>query len=154
VILIKFFKQADLIKGMEWLFFALLSALFASLVTIFGKIGIKDVDPTFASAIRAGVMFAFLLGIIGITGKWKETMNRNALFYILLAALSGALSWLFYFVALKFGEASKVASVDRLSLAFVFFFSILFLGESLSLKDMLGALLMIVGAVLIALKLG
>ncbi|RLG17665.1 EamA family transporter [Nanoarchaeota archaeon] len=139
---------------MEWLFFALLSALFASLVTIFGKIGIKDVDPTFASAIRAGVMFAFLLGIIGITGKWKETMNRNALFYILLAALSGALSWLFYFVALKFGEASKVASVDRLSLAFVFFFSILFLGESLSLKDMLGALLMIVGAVLIALKLG
>lgn len=139
---------------MKWLLFALLSALSASLVTIFGKMGVRDVDPTFASAIRAGVMFAFLLGIVGITGKWKEAIDRSALFYILLAALFGALSWLFYFVALKFGEASKVASVDRLSLAFVFFFSVLFLRESLSLKDVLGAVLMVVGAVLIALELG
>ena len=134
---------------MEWFVFALLSAVFASLVTIFGKIGIKDVDPTFASMIRAGIMFCFLIGVVGVTGKWKESLGRSTLFYIILAGISGAMSWIFYFLALKFGEASKVAPIDRLSLAFVVVMSVLFLGETLEIKDIIGVMLMILGALLV-----
>ncbi len=138
-----------------WLIFALLSALTAALVAIFGKIGLEGVDTNTATMIRAGIMFVFLAGVIFLTGKTSEIANvfsnQRALFYIALSGVAGALSWLFYFIALKLGQASQVAPIDRLSVVFVVIFAVLLLGEKLTLKIGIGAALMAVGAILIAL---
>ncbi len=135
---------------MEWLVFAVLSAFTASLVTIFGKIGLADVDPGVASFVRAGIMFAFLAGFAFFSGKLNfSSINRNALFYIILAGIAGAISWIFYFFALQRGDATRVASIDRLSIVMVLVFSLLFLGEKFDWKVIAGVIAMVVGAILV-----
>lgn len=138
-----------------WLVFAFLSAIAAALVAIFGKIGLQDVDPNTATAIRAVIMAVFLVGFILIQGKLSEfatvASNWGAMKFIVISGVAGALSWLFYFVALKLGTATQVASIDRLSIVFVIIFALLFLGEKLTLKVGIGAALVSVGAILIAL---
>jgi transporter family protein len=138
-----------------WLIFALLSALTAALVAIFGKIGLEGVDTNTATMIRAGIMFGFLVIVIFITGKTGEISavfsSQKALFYIGLSGVAGALSWLFYFVALKMGQASQVAPIDRLSVVFVIIFAFLLLGEKITLKVAAGGALMAAGAILVAL---
>lgn len=130
--------------------FASLSAIFAALVAIFGKIGLGKVDTTLATAIRAVVM-AILLVVAAIAlGKWNlSQISNKAYLYIVLAGIAGALSWLFYFFALKLGPATSVAAIDRLSVVFVILFAALFLGESLTTKSILGGLLIILGAILL-----
>ena len=115
----------------KWIFYALLSAMFAGLVAIFGKIGLKNIDSNLATTIRALVMFLFLLIVIIFQKKYLLINQIKPIdyLYILGAGIAGALSWLFYFLALKSGSASKVASLDRLSIVFVLVFSLLFLGE-------------------------
>jgi transporter family protein len=139
---------------MQWLILALLSAISAALVAIFGKIGLEGVDTTLATGLRAGVMFVFMTLVLLFTKKIPDimTLNRKAVFYIILGGIAGALSWIFYFLALKLGQASKVAPIDRLSVVFVIIFAALFLGEKLTLKVAIGTLLIVVGAILIALK--
>jgi len=138
-----------------WLIFALLSAFTASLVAIFGKIGLQKIDANTATAIRAVIMASFLIVVILVEGKLSQissiVSNTNAMFYITLSGIAGALSWLFYFLALKLGKASQVAPVDRLSVVFVIILATLFLGEKLSLKIGIGASLVAVGAIIIAL---
>lgn len=133
-----------------YLIFACLSAIFAGLVAVFGKIGLAKVDTTLATAIRAVVM-AFLLVVAAIAlKKWDlSQISNRAYLYIVLAGVAGALSWFFYFFALKLGPATSVAAIDRLSVVFVILFAALFLGESLTAKSILGALLIIFGAVLL-----
>lgn len=136
-----------------WLLYALLAAVFAGLVAIFGKVGIQKIDTTLATAIRAGVMFA-LLAIAAITLKKLPELpavSSRTFFWITLSGLAGALSWFFYFLALKFAPASKVAPIDRLSVVFVIIFAALFLGEKLTLTVTLGAALVTLGAILIVL---
>ncbi|MFH0831533.1 MAG: EamA family transporter [archaeon] len=139
-----------------WLIFALLSAATAALVAIFGKIGLKGVDTNTATAIRAVVMAVFLVAVILIQGKLKEVSsifsNQSALTFIILSGIAGALSWLFYFFALSYGDASRVVSIDRLSIVFVLILATLFLGEKFTLKTTLGVSLMTLGAIIIALK--
>lgn len=139
---------------MQWLVLALLSAITAALVAIFGKIGLEGVDTTLATGLRAGVMFVFMTLVLLFTKKIPDitTLNRKDVLFIILGGIAGALSWIFYFLALKLGEASKVAPIDRLSVVFVIIFAALFLGEKLTLKVALGALLIAVGAIIIALK--
>jgi len=138
-----------------WLVLALLSAIAAALVAIFGKLGLQEVDPNTATAIRAVIMAIFLVGVILIEGKLGHVneilSNQKALFYIILGGIAGALSWLFYFLALKIGKASQVASIDRLSVVFVIILALLFLGEKFTLRMGIGAALLTVGAILIAL---
>jgi len=136
-----------------WVIFALLAALTAALVAIFGKIGIQNIDPTFATTIRAAVMFLFLLAATIFLKKLPaiSAVDNKTLFWIVLSGIAGALSWLFYFLALKLGPASKVASLDRLSILFVIILAALFLGEKLTLKVAIGAIAMVIGAILIAL---
>ena len=138
---------------MQWLIFALLSAVFAAAVAIFGKIGLEGVDSTLATGLRAGVMFVFMFIVLLFTKKLPDitTVNKKATLFIILGGIAGALSWIFYFLALKLGQASKVAPIDRLSVVFVIIFAVLFLGEKLTLKVALGAALVAVGAILIAL---
>ncbi|MFA5126856.1 MAG: EamA family transporter [Patescibacteria group bacterium] len=137
-----------------WILYALLSAVFAALVAIFGKIGIKDLDTTLATTVRSFIMAAFLFLVSLSLGKLPllRTIQHKALLFIILAGIAGALSWLFYFYALKYGKASGVAAVDRLSVVFVLILSILFLSEKLTWQTGVGALLVTAGAILFAVK--
>jgi bacterial/archaeal transporter family protein len=137
----------------SWIFFGLLSALFAAFVAIFGKLGVAAIDSTLATTVRAGIMFAALFIVSLCIGKFKlvHTIDSKAFSYIVLSALAGASSWLCYFIALKLGPASKVAALDRLSMVFVIFLAV-FIGETLTVKSVIGAVLVTLGAVIISLK--
>jgi transporter family protein len=139
---------------LSWILLALLSALSAAAVAIFGKIGIKDVDSSLATTVRAIIMATFLIIMALITGKFSllPTLNSKALTFIIFSGLAGALSWLFYFLALKLGPASGVAALDRLSVVFVLILAVFFLGEKLTWKSGLGALFITIGAILMTLK--
>jgi transporter family protein len=140
---------------MSYIILALFSALTASLVAIFGKLGLKNIDPTIATTIRSLIMAGFLV-IVSLFLKKFENFSLNLFtskdwLLIILAGVSGALSWLFYFWALKFGPASHVAVIDRLSLVFIILLSVLILGETFNLKVFVGMILIVLGAILIVL---
>lgn len=137
-----------------WIIYALLSAAFAGAVAIFGKIGIQNIDSTLATTVRAVIMAFFLVSVSLALGKAKflNTIDSKALLFIALSGIAGALSWLFYFVALRTGPAGGVAALDRMSVVFVIVLAALFLGESLTWKSGVGVLLLTAGAILITLK--
>ena len=136
-----------------WLLFAFLSATTAALVAIFGKIGLKSIDSTLATTIRAIIMALFLIVVSLFLKKFSGfsfgSLETKDWALIILAGVSGALSWLFYFAALKYGLASRVVAIDRLSLVFVIILASIFLGESIGWKVAAGAALMVAGALLI-----
>jgi len=136
-----------------WLLYALLSAVFAALVAIFGKIGLGKIDTTLATTVRAAVMFLLLLAAALAMGKMSGigSIRGRAALYIILSGMAGAASWLCYFLALKLGRASHVAAVDRFSVVLVIIMAALFLGEKAAWKDWVGVGLLTVGAILIAL---
>lgn len=139
-----------------WLLYAFLSSITAALVAIFAKLGLKGVDSTLATAIRSIIMAVFLV-LVALFLKKFQGFNVNSFsnkdwLLIILAGVAGALSWLFYFAALKAGLATKVAAIDRLSLVFVIIFAALFLGEKLGWKAVVGAIMMVAGAVMITIK--
>lgn len=137
-----------------WWVYALLSSITAALVAIFGKIGLQGVDSTLATTLRSIIMAVFMVLAALALGKFSgfsfSALGGRAWLFIVLAGIAGALSWLFYFLALQVGLVDKVVVIDRLSLVFVVVMAALFLGESLTWKVALGALLMIGGALLIA----
>lgn len=135
-----------------WLLFAFLAALAAAFMSIVAKFGLRQIDPTFATGIRSAFMFLFMAIVVVASGKLKgfATLDHKALWAIILSAIFGALSWLFYFFALRDASASKVAAIDRLSLVFVIFFSVLFFSETLSWKLVTGGILATVGIFLIS----
>lgn len=139
---------------MIWIGYALLSAIFAAAVAILAKIGLKDVDSTLATTIRAVVMAVFLVGVAALLHKFSliKTVGNQALTFIVLSGVAGALSWLFYFLAIKYGPVSGVAALDRLSVVFVIILAALFLGEALTLKSVLGMALLVGGAILLVIK--
>ena len=136
----------------QWVIYALLSAFTAGLVGIFGKIGLENVDSTLATTVRAFVMFLFL-AVDSLSTKKFQLINRidsRAFLFIILSGIMGAVSWLAYFLALKAGSVSKVVPVDRLSIVFAVVLAVLFLGESVNLASVLGIIIMVIGAVLLA----
>lgn len=139
-----------------WLLFAFLSAIFAALVAILAKLGLRDINSTLATTIRAIIMAGFLFLVSIFLGKFKNfhfsSLSSRDWLLIALAGISGALSWLFYFFALQKGPASAVAAIDRLSIVFVVALAATFLGEAFGWKMALGAVFMAVGAILITLK--
>jgi transporter family protein len=138
---------------MEWLIYALLSAVTAALVAVFGKMGLQGVDSITASGVRAGVMFAAILVLMLFTGKMRAAaaLDSKALFHIVVCGLAGAASWIFYFLALQSGNASQVASIDRLSVVFVVIFAALVLAEKVTWQIAFGVALMTTGAIIVAL---
>ncbi len=139
---------------MQWLIFALLSAITAALVAIFGKIGLEGVDSITATGIRAGIMFGAILVLMLFTGRISEigSLSGRPLFYIFLGGLAGAASWIFYFLALQYGKASQVAPIDRLSVVFVIVLAAIFLGEKITLQTAIGVALVAAGAIIIAIS--
>tara|TARA_B100000378_G_scaffold226845_1_gene190983 strand:- start:126 stop:554 length:429 start_codon:yes stop_codon:yes gene_type:complete len=140
---------------MTWIIYALGAAIFAALVAIFGKIGITNIDSTLATTVRAIIMALFLFVLSLSLGKFSgftlQSFTGKEWLFIALAGVAGALSWLCFFFALKYGPAAGVSAIDRTSIVFVVFLAALFLGESLGWKSILGAILVAAGAVLISL---
>ncbi|QIZ46459.1 EamA family transporter [Dickeya zeae] len=139
----------------SWLLYALLSALCAALVALFGKIGLQQLDANTATAIRAVIMALFLVGVVVMQGKSSlfstVLANHKAMLFIVLSGVAGALSWLFYFMALKSGSVAQVAPIDKLSVVFAVILAVLLLGEKISLLAGVGVALISVGALLVAL---
>ena len=138
----------------NWFYWALLSAVFAALTAIFAKIGLEGVNSDFATLIRTSVILVVLAGFVYGTGKWSNPLQLSGktwLFLVLSALATGA-SWICYFRALKLGDASKVAPVDKLSLLLVAVFAFLFLHERPSGREWTGILLVGAGVLVLALK--
>jgi transporter family protein len=136
-----------------WKVYALLAAVFASLTAIFSKIGVKDVYSNLATAIRVSFILVLTWGIVLATGAAKgiKTLSGHTLTFLFLSAIATGLSWLFYFKALQLGDVSKVAPIDKLSVAITIFLAILFLGEPASMKTILGGLLITAGSLVLLL---
>jgi len=138
---------------MSWIIYALLSAVFAALVAVFGKIGLKGLDSTLATTIRSIVMAVFLVVVSFSLGKFAflGAFTSKAVVFIILSGIAGALSWLFYFFAIKLGNVSGVVAIDKTSVIFAFILAVLFLSEALTWQKAIGAALVAIGAILMAL---
>jgi transporter family protein len=136
----------------SWQLWALLSAAFAALTAIFAKVGIENVNSDFATFIRTVVILCALGAILVGTGQRVPVGSVSARTYVflVLSGLATGGSWICYFRALKLGEASRVAPVDKLSVVLVAVFGVVFLGERLSPPNWLGVALIAAGAVLVA----
>jgi transporter family protein len=133
-----------------WPFWAVLSAVFAALTAIFGKLGVAEIPADLATLIRSVIIVGLLAAIVAATGQWRPLdgiPGRTWLFLTLSAAATGA-SWLCYYRALKLGQASQVAPVDKLSVVLVAIFGVIVLGETLSPRAAAGIGLIAAGAVL------
>ncbi len=136
-----------------WVLFAILSAVFAALTSILAKIGISGVNSNLATAIRTVVVVFMAWGIVFITNAQCGIgdINRKSWLFLILSGLATGASWLFYYRALQMGDASKVASIDKLSVVITLILAFIFLNEQLTLKSMLGCLLIVVGSLLMIL---
>lgn len=132
---------------MSWVVYAVLSAIFASLVAIFGKIGVKDVDSNLAVAIRTVIIVFFAWGVVLIQGSFSEIwkISKYSMTFIVLSALATGLSWMFYYRALQLGEASSVVPIDKLSIALTIILAFLILGEKPTYSNVIGGLLVTAG---------
>jgi transporter family protein len=140
----------------RWLVYALLSAAAAALVPIFGKLGMKEADDTLATTVRSGVMTLVLLVIATVLGSWSKvsTLSGKAMGMIVLSGLAGATSWLFYFKAVRVGEVTRVAPIDKLSMPLAIILAALLLGERPSAVNWTGVALIVAGAYLAAMPGG
>ena len=136
-----------------WWVYALLSALFAALTAIFAKVGIKGVNTDLATAIRTVVIVILAWGIAYFRGSIISihTLTRQNLLFLVLSGIATGMSWIFYFKALQLGKVSQVAPVDKLSVAIAIVLSVIFLGEELTAKAVLGACLIIAGTLVLIL---
>ncbi|SFC49169.1 EamA family transporter [Streptococcus gallolyticus] len=136
-----------------WVLFAILSAVFAALTSILAKIGISGVNSNLATAIRTVVVVFMAWGIVFITNAQSGIgdISRKSWLFLILSGLATGASWLFYYRALQMGDASKVASIDKLSVVITLILAFIFLNEQLTLKSMLGCLLIVVGSFLMIL---
>ncbi len=138
---------------MSWLIYAFLSALFAALTAILAKIGIKNVDSNLATAVRTIVILLFAWGIVITQGTVNQLgrISRFSLLFLILSGVATGLSWLFYFRALQLGNASQVSPIDKLSLVLTIILAAIILKEKVTLSILLGAILMSIGAIIVAL---
>lgn len=136
-----------------WWLYALLSALFASLTAIFAKMGVKGVNSNLATAIRTVIILLVAWGIVLARGESKGigNLSRPNLIFLCISGIATGFSWIFYFKALQLGEVSQVAPVDKLSVALTIVLSVIFLGEALTVKTAVGALLIIAGTMVLVL---
>ena len=143
-----------MIKSAGWFYWALLSAIFAALTAIFAKVGIQGVDSDLATLIRTAIIIVVLSAFVAYTGKWANPLELSPKTWLFLglSGLATGASWVCYFRALKIGDASKVAPVDKLSLVLVAVFAFAFLGERPSLREWSGISMVAGGVLLLAFK--
>ncbi|WP_159471547.1 EamA family transporter [Dyadobacter sp. 3J3] len=136
-----------------WKYYAVLSAIFAAVTAILAKIGIKGITGNVATAIRTVVVLFIAWGIILATGEIREVkmLSKNNLLFLALSGVATGLSWIFYFKALETGNVSKVAPIDKLSVAIAMGLAFLILKEPIDLKTLIGGLLIVAGTIVIIL---
>ncbi|MBD8554737.1 EamA family transporter [Rhizobium sp. CFBP 8762] len=136
----------------SWQFWALISAVFAALTAIFGKLGVANINSDFAMLIRTVVILFVLVGIVTATGQWQrpDEISLRTWVFLTLSGLATGASWIAYFRALKLGNASQVAPIDKLSIVLVAIFGVLVLGEKLSLAHWAGVGMIAGGALVLA----
>ncbi len=134
----------------SWQIWALLAAVFAALTTIFAKFGINDLNSNYATLLRTLVV-VLVLGFWVIINHEYSSLSETppkALLFLVLSGLATTASWAAYYRALKIGDATGVAALDKLSIVFIAIFSVLFLGENLDWKNWIGVALIAAGAIL------
>ena len=138
----------------SWLIYALLSALCAAFVSIFGKVGVAGLDSSAATAVRAVIMAVFLVGVVVAEGHTADLpqvfADKKALAFVALSGVAGALSWLFYFMALKDGDVTQVAPIDKLSVVFAVLIAVIFFGEQVSFLHGVAIVLIAAGGLMLA----
>ena len=134
-----------------WAIFALLSAVFAALTSIFAKIGIENVNSNLATAIRTVVVLVMAWGIVLMTGKLDQLpdISSKSWIFLILSGLATGLSWLCYFYALQIGEASKVVPVDKFSVVITMVMAFFILGETVTVKTIIGGILITLGTLVL-----
>jgi len=134
-----------------WKYYALLSAFFAALTAILAKAGIKGISGNLATAIRTVVILFIAWVIVLAGGELKEikTLTRSNIIFLLLSGIATGLSWIFYFKALETGDVSKVAPIDKLSVAIAIGLSFLILKEPVDIKTIIGGALIVAGTIVI-----
>ena len=127
--------------------------MFVSLTAIFAKVGITGVNSNLATAIRTIIILMVAWGIVLARGEAKgiATLSKQNIIFLVISGIATGLSWIFYFKALQIGKVSQVAPVDKLSVALTIILSLVFLGEALTWKAAIGALLIIAGTVVMIL---
>ncbi|QNR86660.1 EamA family transporter [Pedobacter riviphilus] len=136
-----------------WKFYAILSALFAAATAILAKVGLKGVNGNIATAIRTVVILFIAWGIVLASGEISQikTLSKNNLIFLGLSGLATGLSWIFYFKALETGNVSKVAPIDKLSVAIAMGLAFLILKEPIDAKTLMGGGLIVAGSLVILL---
>ena len=136
----------------SWLLFALGSAFFAALTALFGKLGVAGINSNLATFIRTVVILLVTAGILSLRSEWARPagLSWQSWLFLVLSGIATGLSWLCYYRALQLGPISKVAPIDKLSVAFVIVLGLLVLGEKPSWPTLLGGALILAGALVIA----
>ena len=147
-------KAEMIVKRKAWLIYALLSALFASLTSILGKVGIENVESNLGTAIRTIVVLVMAWIIVFATKKQRDIkkIDKRSLIFLILSGVATGASWLCYYKALQDGLASIVVPIDKLSILVTVLFAYIFLKEKLSKKSLLGLILIVVGTLLLLVK--
>ncbi len=137
--------------GSSWQLFALGSAFFAGLTAIFGKFGVTGMNSNFATFIRTVVILIVIAGIVTLRDEWQKPALVSPVnwLFLVLSAIATGLSWLCYYHALQIGPISKVAPIDKLSVAFAIVLGLLFAGEQLTWPVAIGGSLIVAGSVVI-----
>jgi transporter family protein len=138
----------------NWIVYALISAGFAGLTSVIAKFGLKNISGDLGVAIRTTAVLLFVWVNVLVFGYAKQFPNltRTDLIFLIISGLTTALSWIFYYKAIKIGEVSLVASIDKASLLITIFLSLWLLKEPLSPKLIIGSLLILMGTVVLAWK--
>ncbi|WP_299692550.1 EamA family transporter [uncultured Vibrio sp.] len=136
----------------SWLFWALLSAVFAAMTAVFTKLGVNTINSDFATFIRTCVILVLVTAIAFATKQFQpiSSISGKGLTFLVLSGLATGASWLCYFRAMNLGQASQVAPIDKLSVVLVAIFSVMLLGEQLSTTNWFGIVLITVGVILVA----
>ncbi|MEI7462306.1 MAG: EamA family transporter [Pirellula sp.] len=146
--------KSTMFNANDWFTWAILSAVFAAMTAIFAKIGLKGIDSDYATLFRTCIILLVLAVFVVVAQKWQNpfTLSLNTVTFLVLSGLATGASWVCYFRALKVGEASKVAPVDKLSLVMVAIFATIFLGERPNMREWLGIVLVGVGVLILGFK--
>lgn len=135
-----------------WFVFAMLSSVFAALTSIFAKIGIDEINSNLATAIRTTVVLVMVWLMVFLTGGKGgiSEISRRGWIFLILSGLATGASWLCYYKALQIGDVSKVVPIDKLSVVITILMAFIFLHEQFTVKALIGAVLITVGAVVMA----
>jgi transporter family protein len=143
-----------ILSAQTWIMWALLSAVFAAFTAIFAKIGLEGIDSDYATLVRTAVIICVLGLLVAVTGKWRNptTLPSRSVLFLVLSGLATGASWVCYFRALKLGQASQVAPIDKLSVVLVAVFAVAVLGERPTAREWLGIACVCAGVLLLSLK--